>query len=157
MKKITVNKKEYTLTFSIEASLYNECTISVMDMFMKGGMIEGSAENNDVNDVMENLMVTIADIPRKALTLFYASLLEFHGIEGDKSIKSIHDAKMLLADYITENKKSFRDVFGEMMNLMADDSFFDLIGLNQITKDLEENSEGSDGANTSETPSSPII
>ncbi len=148
MKKITINNKEYTLTFSIEATLYNECTISVMDMFLKGGMIEGSAEDMNMSNVMENLMVTIADMPRKALTLFYAALLEHHGSEGDKSVLGIHDAKTLLTKYISENGKSFRDVFGEMMDLMADDSFFDLIGLNQITGDLEKSSEEQAGENT---------
>ena len=140
MKRITINNKEYVFMFSIEASLYDECTISVMDIFLKGGMAKGAAEDNDMNSAMENLMATIANLPKKALTLFYAGLLEYHGIEGDRSIQSKSDAKKLLAAYLKEEKKSFRDVLGEMMDLMADDSFFELIGLNQITTDLEKES-----------------
>ena len=127
MKKITINNKEYTLEFTIEASLYDECTKSVMDMFIKGGMAQGEAESNKVEDAMNTLIETISNLPQKALTLFYASLLEHHGSEGDKSVRSKGDAKKILADYLKENKKSFRDVLSEMMELMADDSFFDLI------------------------------
>ena len=141
MKKITINKKEYTFEFSIEASLYDECTKSVMDMFIKGGMVQGAAENNDVDSAMDNLLETIANLPQKTLTLFYAGLLEHHGTEeGDGSIQSMADAKKLLATYLKEKKKSFRDVMGEMMELMVKDSFFELIGLNQITADLEKDS-----------------
>ena len=153
MKKITVNKKEYTLEFSIEASLYDECTMSIMDMFVKGGMVQGAAETNDVEDAMTNLMQTIANLPQRTLTVFYAALLEHHGPEGDGSIQSMSDAKRVLADYLKEKKKSFRDVFADMMALMEKDSFFDLIGLNQVTNDLKkemENPSEEPGNNTSE-------
>lgn len=153
MKKITINKKEYTLEFSIEASLYDECTMSVMDMFVKGGMVQGAAETNNVEDAMQNLMQTIANLPQKALTLFYAALLEHHGPEGDGSIQSMFDAKRVLADYLKEKKKSFRDVFSEMIELMEKDNFFELVGLNQVTKDLTkemENLSEEPGNNTSE-------
>lgn len=153
MKKITINKKEYTLEFSIEASLYDECTMSVMDMFVKGGMVQGAAETNNVEDAMQNLMQTIANLPQKALTVFYAALLEHHGPEGDGSIQSISDAKRVLADYLKEKKKTFRDVFSEMMALMEKDNFFELVGLNQVTNDLAkemENPSEEPGNNTSE-------
>lgn len=150
MKKITINKKEYKFEFSIEASLYDECTKSVMDMFVKGGMVQGAAESNDAEGAMENLLETIANLPQKALTLFYAGLLEHHGTEeGDGSITSMADAKKLLAIYLKEKKKSFRDVLSEMMELMVEDSFFDLIGLSQMATELEADSTET-GKNTSE-------
>ena len=121
-----------------------------MDMFVKGGMIQGAAESNDSESAMENLLDTIANLPQKALTLFYAGLLEHHGTdEGDGSITSIADAKKLLATYLKEKKKSFRDVLSEMMELMVDDSFFDLIGLSQMATELEADST-EPGKNTSE-------
>ena len=136
MKKITINKKEYSLEFTIEASLYDECTKSVMDMFVKGGMIQGAAEDNNAEDALENLIETISNLPQKALTLFYAGLLEHHGPEGDGSIQGMSDAKKLLASYIRESGKSFRDVLSDMMQLMADDHFFELIGLDKMTDEL---------------------
>lgn len=138
MKRITINKKEYILEFTIEASLYDECTKSVMDMFVKGGMIQGAAEDNNAEDALENLIETISNLPKKALTLFYAGLLEHHGPEGDKSIIGMADAKKLLATYLRESEKSFRDVLSDMMQLMADDHFFELIGLDKMTEDLTE-------------------
>ena len=136
MKKITINKKEYSLEFTIEASLYDECTKSVMDMFVKGGMIQGAAEDNNAEDALENLIETISNLPQKALTLFYAGLLEHHGPEGDGSIQGMNDAKKLLATYIRESGNSFRDVLSDMMQLMADDHFFELIGLDKMTDEL---------------------
>lgn len=150
MKKITINKKEYTLEFSIEASLYDECTKSIMDMIVKGGMVQGAAEANNAEDALNNLIQTIADLPQRTLTLFYAALLEHHGPEGDGSIQGRSDAKKVLADYLKEKKKSFRDVFGEMMDLMGKDNFFDLTGLSQIAKENEETISEETGKNTSE-------
>ena len=136
MKKITINKKEYTFEFTIEASLYDDCTKSVMDMIVKGGMLQGAAESNDAESALENLIDTIANLPQKALTLFYAGLLEHHGPEGDGSIQGMSDAKKLLVTYLKESGKSFRDILGDMMNLMAEDSFFELIGLDKMTEEM---------------------
>lgn len=148
MKRITINGKEYTVEYTIEASLYDDCTLSMMDMFVKGGMAQGAASDNDVEGVMKNLMETIANLPQKVLTLFYAGLLEHHGPEGDGSVKSRNDAKKLLAKYLNENNKSFRDVMTELTNIMAEDNFFDLIGLTQMTDEMtKEISEA--GKNTS--------
>ena len=146
MKKITINKKEYTFEFTIEASLYDECTMAIMDMSLKSGMAQGAASENDVDGAMQNLAEAIANLPQKALTLFYAGLLEHHGSEGDGSIQSKAEAKKLLAIYLKEKNKSFRDVLGEMMELMNKDSFFELIGLNQITAELgtDTNTAGKD-------------
>ena len=157
MKRITINKKEYTFEFTIEASLYDDCTRSVMDVFVKGGMVQGAAESNDVEAAMDNLLDTLANLPQKALTLFYAGLLEHHGPEGDGSIQGMSDAKRLLATYLKENNKSFRDVLGEMMNQMAEDHFFELIGLDKATEELASQTEnqteseknGAVGKNTS--------
>jgi len=156
MKRITINNKEYIFEFTIEASLYDECTKSFMDTFVKGGMAQGAAELNDVNAAMDNLLDTIANLPQKTLTLFYAGLLEHHGSDGDGSVRSKNDAKKILALYLKENNKSFREVMGEMMNLMAEDHFFELIGLDKVTEELESQVEeqtkainGNAGKNTS--------
>ena len=151
MKRITIDNKEYTIEFSIEASLYDDCTKSVMDMFVKDGMVSTAAEEGDLEGAKEGLLSTIANIPQKALTLFYAGLLEHHGPYGDKSILSINDAKELAKLYIIESEKSWRDIMTEMMAQMAEDNFFDLVGLNQLTKEVTEESkeDGKAGKNIS--------
>ena len=121
-----------------------------MDMIVKGGMVQGAAEANNAEDALNNLIQTIADLPQRTLTLFYASLLEHHGPEADGSIQGRSDAKRLLADYLMEKKKSFRDVFGEMMDLMGKDNFFDLTGLSQMAKENDETLSEETGKNTSE-------
>lgn len=152
MKRITIDNKEYTFEFTIEASLYDDCTKSVMDLFVKGGMVSGAATDADLDGAREYLLETIANLPQKALTLFYAGLLEHHGPEGDRSINSKADAKKLLTTYLKENNKSFKDVLGDMMGIMGDDNFFDLTGLNQIMTEVTENPKENTkaGKNTSE-------
>ena len=149
MKRITINGKEYTVEYTIEASLYDDCTLSMMDMFVKGGMVQGAAQDRDIEGAMKNLMETIANLPQKVLTLFYAGLLEHHGPEGDRSVQSRNDAKKILAKYLNENKKSFRDVLEELTEVMAEDNFFDLIGLNQMTAELAKDESSEVGQNTS--------
>ena len=149
MKRITINGKEYTVEYTIEASLYDDCTLSMMDMFVKGGMVQGAAQDRDIEGAMKNLMETIANLPQKVLTLFYAGLLEHHGPEGDRSVQSRNDAKKILAKYLNENKKSFRDVLEELTEVMVEDNFFDLIGLNQMTAELAKDESSEVGKNTS--------
>ena len=146
MKRITIDNKEYIFEFTIEASLYDDCTKSVMDLFVKGGMVSGAATDADLDGAREYLLETIATLPQKAITLLYAGLLEHHGSE----IRSKEDAKELLATYLDESKKSFRDVLGDMMGIMGDDNFFDLTGLNQIMTEVTEKENTKVGKNTSE-------
>ena len=145
MKRITIDKKEYKFEFTIEASLYDDCTKSIMDLFVTGGMVSNAAENNDIDGAKEYFISSMANIPQITLTLFYAGLLEHHGSEGDNTILSKSVAKKLLATYLKENNKSFRDVLGEMMEQMAEDNFFDLIGLNQVANELTEDEKKESG------------
>ena len=125
MKTITICGKDYKFEYTIEASLYSECTETIMDTFLGLGKVQGLANTNDVNGFMEELKNTIANVPIKALTLFHAGLLENHDFSKEES-------KELLKAYIKESGKSFSDVLGELMEIMTEDNFFDLIGLNQM-------------------------
>ena len=148
MKRITIGKKEYTFEFSIEASLYDDCTTEIMDTFVKSGMAMSAADDNDVEGALENFLESIALIPQKTLSAFYAGLLEHHGPDADKSVNSKSDAKKILKTYLEESNKSFRDVFAEMIELMVNDNFFEKIGLNQITDELtKETKKGTKTSN----------
>lgn len=125
MRRLTINNKEYTFKFSIEASLYDKCTESAMNMLM-GAVI---AENGDA--IATNVRM-IAQVPKTALTLFYAGLLEYHGAAGDKSVMSMEDAKELAIAYMEESKTNFHDLLALMMDIMGEDNFFDLVGLTSI-------------------------
>ena len=156
MRRLTINGKEYTFKFSIEASLYNECTEAMMNMFLSLGEAQGEAESaaavvgNDkeragelVMSSMRKAFTSVANIPQTALTLFYAGLLEEHS----DSVRSKNDAKKLLAQFINEvedeKNKNFYYVTNLMMEIMGEDHFFDLTGLSKLLNEAvpEKSSE----------------
>ena len=150
MKKITIDGKEYTIEFSIEATLYNECTESVMAFFIAPQAIESQVENStEENEAtrfengIKRSISEMADVPQKALTLFYAGLLEHHGTDsGDGSVKSVKDAKKLLVTYMRENENvNLYDVLTDMINEMGNDNFFDKSGLSKMMENMNKEAE----------------
>ena len=133
MKRITIGGKEYTLTFNIMASLYSECTEMIMNEFMAYGKTLGAAEMNDMDGALDKLVKSISNTTEETVTLFYASLLEYHGTRrGDGTIKAKDDALDLLYAYLEENEgKTLYDVYNELMDLIVEDNFFEKTGLNQ--------------------------
>ena len=145
MKRITIGGKEYTFKFSVAASLYHECTETILDGYAMSGKMSASAEGNDAETMLKELVSTMANIPTRATILFYSGLLEYHGKRGDGSINSLADAEELLTDYLEEKQDengnwtiSFSDVLSEMMDIMYEDNFFGLIGLDKITRQTED-------------------
>ena len=142
MKRITIGGKEYTFKFSVEASLYDDCTKAILDSFVTGGRIEQSTKDRDIESTIQGLISSMANIPQKAITMFYAGLLEYHSDE----IRSIKDARTLVKDYLEENrdpeteefKLTLYDILNEMMEIMADDNFFELIGLEKMMSQAQE-------------------
>ena len=140
MKRITIDKKEYIIEFSIEATLYNECTEKIMDMITTVGVTQATLESDDVSNddktdkAIKAVISNTADIPQRALTLFYAGLLEHHGADnGDGSVRSKNDAKRLLTTYLRENEgKSLYDVMNEMTEEIINDHFFEMIGVDKV-------------------------
>lgn len=133
MRRITIGGKEYTLTFNIIASLYNECTEMIMNEFLSYGKTVGAAEANDIDGMLDKLVKSMANTTEETVTLFYASLLEYHGTRrGDGSVKAKDDALDLLYTYLDENtEKTLFDVYNEMMEIIVEDNFFVKTGLNQ--------------------------
>lgn len=124
-KIIKISGKDYKLEYSIEASLYSDCTVSVTSLYE-------ALANND-GDIMK-VIAGISNIPVTALTLFYAGLLEHHGTEGDGTVLNIKDAKLLAVQYMKElreegKKGNWYDLFSICAEQLNEDNFFDLIGL----------------------------
>lgn len=145
MRRLTINGKEYTFKFSIEASLYNECTEAMMNMFLSLGEAQGEAENavklagTDEENARELVLrsfkktfTSVANIPQTALTLFYAGLLEEHR----DSIRSKDDAKELLKHFIEEiedpDDKNYYYITNLMLECMGEDHFFELTGIAKL-------------------------
>lgn len=146
MKRITIGGQEYTIEFSLEATLYNECTEKVMDMITSASVARAKIDNKEINAeekteiALKTIVTSAADIPNRALILFYAGLLEHHGTEsGDGSIKSKKDAKKLMKEYIDEHEgMNLYDVMSEMMEEIMNDHFFEQIGADKMMENANK-------------------
>lgn len=135
MKSVTINGKEYKIEFSIEASLYEDCSGCIMDYFINAGLIDGAAQTGDTDRAVDSFKKALTSIPQRALTLFYAGLME------NQPEITKERAKFLLKEYIKESGKSFSDVLNEMLKCVEEDSFFEMIGLDKMFQNQESNTK----------------
>lgn len=130
-KILNIGGAEYKLEYSIEASLYADCISDLTELLSD----IGTAENNkDIKGMLKGM----SNIPKTALTLFYAGLMENHGSHpgGDGKIPDIQAAKKLITQYIREsldnNEVNFYSIMEMCVSQMGEDGFFKLIGLEQM-------------------------
>ena len=64
MKIIKINGIDYRFEFTIEASLYKECTEKTV------GLMTSIAEGQENGKGIKDIISTLSDIPKTALTLF---------------------------------------------------------------------------------------
>ncbi len=131
-KIININKKDYKLEYSLEASLYPESTEKLLEFIS----LDAENDKNKIKSIIKGM----SNVPQTTLHMFYAGLLEHHGTgsDGDGTVTSIEDAKTLLKQYISENKTSFYTVMEMIIEQMGEDGFLDLIGLNDMIQTEEE-------------------
>lgn len=131
MKILEIDGKDYKLEYTIEASLYEDCTERVTTLMLD---VSDAEDENGI----KNVISAIKNIPQTSLTMFYAGLLEHHGECGDRTVLSKNDAKILLRKYFDEHKEDETGNFYGMMELlltqMGEDGFFKQIGLEQMTR-----------------------
>lgn len=127
MKVIKIGNKEYKFEFTIEASLYGECTEALTAFLTDVGTAGGN---------LKDVLKSISDIPQTALTLFYAGLLEHHGEDGDGTVCSKKDAKRLIKQYFEDKKDTdeadFYSIMALMIEVMEEDGFFKRTGLERV-------------------------
>lgn len=123
MKVLEIGGKSYTVEYSIEASLYSDCTVKIIDLM-------GAMETKDPKEAIKKM----ADIPKVVMTMLYAGLLEHHSDEFDDE----NDTKVLVKKYIAEHKEdgkgNFYSIMEELMECMGDDGFFKIIGLEAMSE-----------------------
>lgn len=127
-KTLTINGTDYKLEYSIEASLYRDCIDKVSGMLFN--VVSGQASKE-----MQPIISAMSDIPTTAITVFYAGLLEHHGVDGDNSVPNIGVAKKLAVSILRDNDnevKNWYDLLVICMDQMGEDGFFDLVGLSEI-------------------------
>ena len=86
--------------------------------------------------------MTISDLPRMAMDMFYAGLLESHGECGDGTITSRMDAKRLYKQFCKENPEdamaiSYYGLVTVISAQMEEDGFFKRTGLADILGNME--------------------
>ena len=127
MRTIKIGKEEYTFKFDIEASLYSECTEKITSIMVGLSDVKGE-------EAKKNFIRAISDIPQTTLHMFHAGLLENHNV-------TLSDSKKLIAQYIREHKEdetgSFYGVMEMLIEDMAEDGFFELIGLDKMMEKVE--------------------
>lgn len=141
-KVLQIGGKDYKLEYSIEASLYADCTTSLTGL-MTEIQIAGDEKN------IQKIISEISNIPQIALTIFYAGLMEHHGShpDGDGKVPDIQSAKRLIAQYLKEHSDDETGNFYGIMQMcieqMGEDGFFKLTGLegmmNQLTQTATQN------------------
>lgn len=145
-KILNIGEKDYKLEFTIEASLYGECTEKLINFMGKTmgaagekEFIEGLTEQErDAlhKQIVANSISGISNMPDTGLTLFYAGLMEHHGEDGDKTIMTKQDAKRLLKQYFSEHTgdgtDNFYDLVAMLMEQMGEDGFFQRTGLEKM-------------------------
>lgn len=123
MKIINIDNKDYKFEYTLEASLYKDCADAMFNMLAD----EAIAENEQD---LKKYLSSVTNVPSTALTIFYAGLLEHHSDE----ITCIEDAKVLLKKYFSEGgaNGNFYDLFAELAEMMGNDGFFELVGLDKV-------------------------
>lgn len=127
-KVLQINGRDYKLEYSIEASLYADCTSS-----LTGLMTEIQIAGDDKN--IKKVISELSNIPQTTLTIFYAGLMEHHGAhpDGDGTVPDIQTAKRLIAQYLKEHSEDETGNFFGIMQMcieqMGEDGFFKLTGL----------------------------
>lgn len=127
-KVLQINGRDYKLEYSIEASLYADCTSS-----LTGLMTEIQIAGDDKN--IKKVISELSNIPQTTLTIFYAGLMEHHGAhpDGDGTVPDIQTAKRLIAQYLKEHSEDDTGNFYGIMQMcieqMGEDGFFKLTGL----------------------------
>lgn len=135
MLTLNIGEKEYNIEFTIEASLYSECTERIT------GLLQDITEAQEKENIKE-MISKMSDIPQTTLTMFYAGLLEHHGEDGDGTVLTKKDAKRLIKEYMAEHKDdetgNFYGVMVMLIDQMGEDGFFKQIGLQQAMTQTEE-------------------
>lgn len=143
MKNINIDGKEYTLEYTIGASLYDECVVSVMKLLSSYAYAESDELKGNTKAIVDEQLTIMGGIPKVALNCFYAGLLEHHGTgeyageNSDGSVSSIVVARGLIGKYLKESKENgtggtFMDVFNMCVECMGDDDFLTLIGVDDM-------------------------
>ena len=129
MKTINIGGKDYTLKYSIQASMHSECTEKVTVLMARLG------ETQSRQDIFE-FFKGFSDVPATAMHMLYAGLIENHGVRGDRTVMEFGAVYDLVEQYFEEHKEDGKGNFYELLmfllSAMGEDGFFEKIGLESV-------------------------
>jgi len=136
-----VEDKEYTLEYTFEAAENQKCVDAMTDIF-GGAMMTKIDESKSEALQIRDFLMTISDLPRMAMDMFYAGLLENHGEDGDGTVMSRLDAKRLYKKFCKENPddtmaSSYYGLITVISEQMEKDGFFKRTGLADILESMD--------------------
>lgn len=137
-----VGDKEYTLEYTFEAAENQKCVDAMTDIF-GGAMMTKIDESKSEALQIRDFLMTLSDMPRMAMDMFYAGLLEHHGEDGDGTITCRQDAKRLYKQFCKENPDnamatSYYGLVTVISNQMEEDGFFKRTGMEDILGSMEK-------------------
>lgn len=123
MRTLTIGNKDYTIEFSIEASLHKDCTEKITGLMANVAMAQSNAD-------IKELISAMADVPQTALHMLHAGLLE-HQENWDLS-KTKAVVKQYLLDRKGQEDGNYYALMEILLEDMGNDGFFELIGLDKM-------------------------
>ena len=123
MRTLTIGNVDYTIEFSIEASLHKDCTEKVTSLMAS---VSEATSKEDIKGMISSM----ADIPQTTFHMLHAGLLE------NQPNWDISKTKAVIKQYLTERKGQEDGNYYSLMEIliedMANDGFFEMIGLDKM-------------------------
>ena len=143
--EFNVGDKKYVLEYTFEAAENQKCVDAMTDIF-GGAMMTKIDESKSEALQIRDFLMTISDLPRMAMDMFYAGLLENHGEDGDGTITSRLDAKRLYKQFCKENPEdamatSYYGLITVISAQMEEDGFFKRTGMGDILDNMNSVAE----------------
>lgn len=133
MKTITVDGKEYKLEFGFDAVEVGDLVQKMFEV-KSGVYVARSAQegNNIAVAMIDGTSEMLATIPKICVLAIYAGCLEHNQVSMD-------EAKTLLKKYMKQEKKSFTDVYNDVVYpCMEDDGFFLMSGIDKMIETMDQ-------------------
>ena len=133
MRNLTIDGKEYVLEFTYEASMYKELVNRMFNLLTMSYIAknEDSKNPNNVVTLIDGIADMTSDIPHVCKIAFHGGLLENHDVKADEAVK-------LMKQYMKENSIGFYELFEFIKEVMEEDGFFKLSGLEGMLTQLNE-------------------
>lgn len=134
MKILSIGNKEYTLEYTFKAAEHSKTVQKVFDVVSGAYILKQVQKVSDKEKGLTDAMLNgtsemVGDIPNIVRTCFYSGLLENHSITEDASYE-------LMKAYMKEHKVSFKKLFEDIKECMAEDGFLELSGITEMLEEM---------------------